>query len=185
MNKYWKSACEHEVSIEYDMNLNDLSVEEVISVGVIWSSVEILCIEAKTVDVWFYDEHEDKFNAIAKHFPNLRELYVTGAELTLMEPSLHAISRIQSLVSVNFTVYDFSGIMAMANLANLEYMYAYSAFSGCEFEVDKYDPGDYLLTEDYMTFYYLKVPNHVVDVFSGFSPEAPYRDPYNMFYDDE
>ena len=168
VNKYWTRACERDALKVFKINLDKVSYDEVISVGVIWRNIEVLHITCDVADD-LYDYYNVYFAIISRYFPKLRELRISG-KVKLMLPSLQIIASMDNLENIHMEVFDFSakGVMMMGNLQNMRFMYAYSKSTGCKFSVDQSSENNRLLSKDF-------IDNHISSEeecveFCGFEP---------------
>ena len=155
------------------INLEKVTCDEVISVGFIWSDIEVLHVTGDIADSLYEDVYKDIFEKIADYFPKLRELHISG-DMNLMLPFLEIISSMDNLEHLHMEVFNFSanGVMMMSNIKNLKFMYACSTYTNCEFAVDKSSENDSILSKDFINMYLSgenKYEEECVE-FGGFEP---------------
>jgi hypothetical protein len=150
VNKHWTRACERDALKNFNINLDKVSYNEVISVGVIWRNIEVLYITCD-VDDELYDYYDVYFAKIARYFPKLRQLHISG-KVNLLLPSLEIISSIDTIERIYMEVSKFSakGVMMMGNLPNMDFMYACSKSTGCKFTVDPSSEKNRLLSKNFI-----------------------------------
>ncbi len=134
VNKHWTRACERDALKEFNINLDKVSYDEAISVGVIWSDIEVLHVTGDVAEYVSADVYAYFFEKIAEYFPKLRELHISG-DMYLMLPSLEIISSMDNLEQIHMEVFNFStnGVMMMAKLPNLKFLQAWSKYTDCKF----------------------------------------------------
>lgn len=173
VNKHWTRACERDALKEFKINLDKVSYDEAISVGVIWRNIEVLHVSGDVAEYAYEDVYAYFFEKIAEYFPKLRELHISG-DMNLMLPSLEIISSMDNLEHLHMEVFNFStnGVMMMANLPNLKFLQAWSKYTDCKFSVDLFSENNDLLSKEFINDYIWFSREYEEDcvVFGGFEP---------------